>query len=157
MHQTTAMNLQNNFETVKSDMDNQKSAFLTRLTTIEDKLKSLTDAFDGIVDTKDIGNTITKLKVDQKINKRIVQSNKKFERELIYLKLGMEKLFTKLNTDIDTQISDLKLSVNMSESSIRSNINEFNMLTIREFNIMKDNFKEFQKKNEESEGKESNY
>lgn len=149
MLQASTENTQKNFGSVKSEIDTQKSSFSTRLLNIEGTLNTLKNTFEGFSDPKEMNGAITKLKVDQKINKKINQSNKKFERELIYLKLGMEKLFTKLTSDLNSQISDLKQSVNMSESSIRSNINEFNLLTTREFNTMKDIFKEAQTKNDE--------
>ncbi len=136
-------NTANNFVNVKYDMDDQKKTFANRLGSLETQVQSLSADFKSlIVDPKSFNNALTKLNVEEKINAKINSSNKKFEREIIYMKLEMDRLFKLLQSSIDEHMAELRSTMALNEASVMLNLNETSLIQKRELQLIREKIAE---------------
>ena len=136
-------NTANNFVNVKYDMDDQKKTFANRLGSLETQVQSLSADFKSLtVDPKSFNNALTKLNVEEKINAKINSSKKKFEREIIYMKLEMDRLFKLLQSSIDEHMAELRSTMALNEASVRLNLNETSLVQKRELELIREKIAE---------------
>lgn len=124
-------------------MDDQNNKFLKRLISIEKNMFVLLDKLGGLTDSKGVSEALTKLSVDERITTKLNASNKKFEREIIYMKLEIDRLFKTLNNNIDGHMSEVKSTVALNESTIRSHLNESNLISSRELDLIRKELSKF--------------